>query len=80
MAGAGKLYEDCRRNGAVVVLDTRILHGSAAAGICIEGWLAGMRNAMREFMAPDEIYAVFQRHADEAAKPLINTQPAKHQE
>lgn len=71
MSGAGDLYELARAQTRERLEQIRQKHGCCAAGVVADGWIRGVVDGLHEFLDPDDVYAVLQRHADGAAEPLL---------
>lgn len=73
MSGASSLYELARSQTRDRLKQLRQQHGTVAAGIVADGWLRGIVDGLQEFLTPEDVYGVLQRHTDGAAEPLLLT-------
>jgi len=71
MSGAGSLYELARSQTKDRLNQIRQQHGTVPAGIIADGWIRGTVDGLQEFLSPEDVYGVLQRHADGAADPLL---------
>lgn len=71
MSGAGSLYELARSQTKDRLDQIRRQHGTVPAGVVAEGWIRGIVDGLQEFLSPEDVYGVLQRHADGAAEPLL---------
>jgi len=73
MSGASSLYELARSQTKDRLNQIRQQHGTVPAGVVAEGWIRGIIDGLQEFLSPEDVYGVLQRHADGAADPLLLT-------